>query len=91
MKVFLLLPLVWTSHSTAQIDGVFYNPLPPGMASDFTQNPTYPVGSTVQLRWSVTWARISLCLTQNGNQDYEFLLRKVSLALLVALHLMRKS
>ena len=82
MKAFLLLLLIWTSHSTAQIDGIFYNPFPPGTTSDFTQNPTYQVGSTVQLRWSVTWDRISLCLTQNGNPEYEFLLRKkASLAL----------
>ncbi|MCJ1437691.1 hypothetical protein MMC27_007078 [Xylographa pallens] len=76
--MFLLLLLIWTGHSTAQIDGVFYNPFPPGTVSDFTENPTYQVGSTVQLRWSVTWDRISLCLTQFGNRNYEFLLPNVT-------------
>ncbi|MCJ1382741.1 hypothetical protein MMC17_005854 [Xylographa soralifera] len=83
MKVLLLLLLIWTSYSSAQTDGVFYNPPSPGTASDFTENPIYQVGSTVQLRWFVSWDRISLCLTQNGNRDYEFLLRKVSLLYVV--------
>ncbi|MCJ1285083.1 hypothetical protein MMC26_004421 [Xylographa opegraphella] len=48
------------------------------MASDYSQNPTYQVGSTVQLRWSVTWDRISLVLTQVGNRNYEFLLPNVT-------------
>ncbi|MCJ1399360.1 hypothetical protein MMC11_002562 [Xylographa trunciseda] len=78
MKLLWLLLLICTSPSTAQIDGIFYNPAAPGTSSDFTENPQYQVGSLVQLRWSVTWDRISLCLTQNGNRNYEFLLPNVT-------------
>ncbi|MCJ1388945.1 hypothetical protein MMC18_001796 [Xylographa bjoerkii] len=78
MKVLLVLLFLCTSLSTAQIDGAFYNPPPPDTAPDSTANPIYQAGSTVQLRWSITWDRISLCLVQKGNPNYEFLLPNVT-------------
>ena len=59
-------------------DGVFYNPPQPGPNGDFSQNPVYQIGSTVQLRWSVSWDRISMTLWQNGNNNFEYLLRKIN-------------
>jgi len=57
-------------------DGTFYNPPQSGPVNDYSQNPIYPVGSTVQIRWTVSWDRISLTLWQSGNNDFEYLLRK---------------
>lgn len=60
----------------AQSDGVFYNPPTPGPTGEFLQNPIYVIGQTVQIRWAVSYDKISLVLWQNNNNDFEYLLRE---------------
>ena len=60
----------------AQDSGTFSNPPPFGAVHDYSQDPIYQIGSTVQIRWSVSWAQISLVCWQNGNPTFEYLLGK---------------
>jgi len=77
MQLYLVLLYLLAGLAAPQSnDGVFYNPPQYGPNGDFSQNPVYQIGSTVQLRWTVSWDRISMTLWQNGNNDFEYLLRK---------------
>ena len=48
-------------------DGYFINPPLAGAALDYTENPAYYVGETVQLQWSTGLEDISLALWQQGD------------------------
>jgi hypothetical protein len=70
----VLLPLLAGLGLAQEDDGVFINPA--GPQRELANTPVYTIGSTVQLRWTVSWDRISLTLYQNGNPDFEYLLRE---------------
>ncbi|MCJ1475126.1 hypothetical protein MMC13_003786 [Lambiella insularis] len=80
MRLQAVLLLLFASLTAAQDNSTFYNPPAPDATVDWSNNPVYQVGSTVQVRWAVTWDRVSLCLFQNGapQHDYEFLLPNAS-------------
>ena len=77
MRCWFLLVQLFVSLCTAQNGGEFFNPVGPGPVNDYTKNPTYTIGDTVQVRWSTTWDRISLVLWQNGYNEFEYLLGRV--------------
>lgn len=68
--------VAFISLVVAQNDGVFYNPPTFGATGDFSQNPVYVIGQTVQVRWTVSYNQISLVLYQNNNNTFEYLLRE---------------
>lgn len=77
----LLLSVLWT-HVSCLIS--FINPPPFGKSGDFSENPTYPVGSTVNVAWQggEDGKGVSIVLYQlnqtNGQWfgDMEYLARK---------------
>ena len=77
MQLCFVLLYAFAGLIAAQDDGTFYSPPPFGAVHDYSQDPIYQVGSTVQIRWSVSWARISLVSWQNGNPTFEYLLGRV--------------
>ncbi|GFG27524.1 hypothetical protein IFM61606_07565 [Aspergillus udagawae] len=53
--------------------GIFYNPPTGGPIHDYTENPVYVLGQTVQLRWATSLQWFSLVLWQNDNSNYEWI------------------
>ncbi|RHZ56295.1 uncharacterized protein CDV56_108165 [Aspergillus thermomutatus] len=61
------------SSLAAAEPGIFYNPPTGGPIHDYTANPVYVLGQTVQLRWATSLEWFSLVLWQNDNSDYEWI------------------
>src|SRR6266498_2047509 len=57
---------------------VFYNPVPGATIHDYSKNPIYNIGKTVDLQWSTSYKRLSLVLWQNDNPINEYILRMYS-------------
>jgi hypothetical protein len=53
--------------------GIFYNPPTGGPIHDYSENPVYELGQTVQLRWATSLQWFSLVLWQNDNSNYEWI------------------
>lgn len=59
------------AHVCASEPGVFLNPPSGGPIHDYTQDPEYKLGETVQLRWSTNIDSFSIILWQNEDSEYE--------------------
>lgn len=59
------------AHVYASEPGVFLNPPTGGPIHDYTQDPKYDLGETVQLRWATNINSFSIILWQNDNSEYE--------------------
>ncbi|KAH2000634.1 hypothetical protein KXV97_007610, partial [Aspergillus fumigatus] len=53
--------------------GIFYNPPTGGPIHDYSENPVYVLGQTVQLRWATSLQLFSIVLWQNDNPNYEWI------------------
>ncbi|KAJ5720919.1 uncharacterized protein N7483_008853 [Penicillium malachiteum] len=76
MKLFWLLSFI--SPLVVAKSGVFYNPPTGGKIHDYTKNPVYTLGQTLQMRWTTTLASFSILLWQNDNADYEWVQTDIS-------------
>ena len=70
MKSFGGLALIWPF--VAAKSGLFYNPPTGGTIHDYSENPVYTLGQTVQMRWTTTLDSFSIMLWQNNDADYEW-------------------
>ena len=71
----LLLPAL--VYSQDQKNGTFFNPPDEsGDTGDFSTNPVYKIGDTLQVRWQTDFTNISLVLWQDESDTFEYLLRK---------------
>lgn len=59
------------AHVWASEPGVFLNPPTGGPIHNYTRNPEYKLGETVQLRWATNLDSFSIILWQNDNSEYE--------------------
>lgn len=63
--------LLFHAHVWASEPGTFLNPPTGGPIHDYSQNPVYKLGQTVQLRWATDLNSFSILLWQNDNDNYE--------------------
>jgi hypothetical protein len=66
MLFLLLFALVAISAAQGEAN-IFLNPPTNGINNDFTQNPTYILGSTITLLWTTDYPSTDLVIWQNGN------------------------
>ncbi|KAL5361109.1 hypothetical protein BJX96DRAFT_151421 [Aspergillus floccosus] len=67
-----LLFLFYSCHVDAE-PGIFYNPPTGGKIHDYSENPVYDLGQTVQMRWATSLDYFSIMLWQNDNSEYEWI------------------
>lgn len=66
----MFLPLIFVFlvyvESIAAETNVFQTPPSPGPTKDYSENPTYNIGATVQLAWSMNFTGAKLTITQDN-------------------------
>ncbi|KMK55433.1 hypothetical protein Y699_07538 [Aspergillus fumigatus Z5] len=73
MLYFISVLFVFLSSVAAAEPGIFYNPPTGGPIHDYSENPVYVLGQTVQLRWATSLQLFSIVLWQNDNPNYEWI------------------
>lgn len=68
---FAFILFLFHAHIWASEPGIFLNPPTGGPIHNYTQNPEYKIGETVQLRWATNLDSFSIIMWQNDNSKYE--------------------